>query len=412
MPYEAAKALAATFCWRIRYALTPLFGTDFPDMCLSPQQSGFGRMLIDADVIEQAARNAQRYRMLELQNKANSGAALGREPTSRPSPTTSPSLSKLRGRGRPPSSSSTTKKASATNTPLCHRASLQRESSPSTDDDDSEASSRRISTTTGSPSRRGSSSFTPINGVPPLRSPRGNVDGRSDNHHDSSPSSPPPPGSRKRPLLPSPSKILASVSRGYNSRILSSKLRRSLQDNDNDAESEHGSSSDTENPCQSRHRRHRRTTKDNSSVSVTLSDMMTDSELSSSSSSSLSSSYSFSFTDEDEEEKEEDADDEKKEEARHSRQPRDASPSPSRSSSSSSPSRNTVVRRLTREVKAAQALLTLQLQGGGEAHSSSTKNSRDPMNSGGFPRLGRLRASGVIEEGEMRERKRLRRASA
>ncbi|KAJ5505257.1 hypothetical protein N7453_004214 [Penicillium expansum] len=37
MPYEAARAMAATFCWRIRYALTPLFGTEFPAMCIPPR---------------------------------------------------------------------------------------------------------------------------------------------------------------------------------------------------------------------------------------------------------------------------------------------------------------------------------------------------------------------------------------
>jgi hypothetical protein len=37
MPYEAARAMAATFCWRIRYALTPLFGTEFPAMTYDPR---------------------------------------------------------------------------------------------------------------------------------------------------------------------------------------------------------------------------------------------------------------------------------------------------------------------------------------------------------------------------------------
>jgi hypothetical protein len=36
MPYEAAKAVAATFAWPIRYMLTPIFGPGFPDMCIEP----------------------------------------------------------------------------------------------------------------------------------------------------------------------------------------------------------------------------------------------------------------------------------------------------------------------------------------------------------------------------------------
>ncbi|KAL4808142.1 hypothetical protein BDV18DRAFT_158254 [Aspergillus unguis] len=68
MPYEAAKAVAATFCWRIRFALIPLFGEDFPDSCISPDdRSRFGRMVIDPSVVQLATQKANDYRMLELQ---------------------------------------------------------------------------------------------------------------------------------------------------------------------------------------------------------------------------------------------------------------------------------------------------------------------------------------------------------
>ena len=33
MPFEAAKAVAATFCYKIRYVLVPVFGPDFVSMC-------------------------------------------------------------------------------------------------------------------------------------------------------------------------------------------------------------------------------------------------------------------------------------------------------------------------------------------------------------------------------------------
>ncbi|KAL4957618.1 hypothetical protein BDW69DRAFT_13643 [Aspergillus filifer] len=68
MPYEAAKAVASTFCWKIRFALTPIFGTDFPNTCIPPSdRSRFGRMIIDASVVRMATEKADYYRMLELQ---------------------------------------------------------------------------------------------------------------------------------------------------------------------------------------------------------------------------------------------------------------------------------------------------------------------------------------------------------
>ncbi|RAL03927.1 putative APSES transcription factor Xbp1 [Aspergillus ibericus CBS 121593] len=66
MPFEAAKALAATFCWRIRYVLTPLFGLDFPSRCIPPEDSRYGDMRIDPAIILQATREAAYYRGLEL----------------------------------------------------------------------------------------------------------------------------------------------------------------------------------------------------------------------------------------------------------------------------------------------------------------------------------------------------------
>lgn len=69
MPFEAAKAIAATFCWEIRYLLTPLFGLDFPEICIPPtDRARFGRMVIDPTIVNEAAETARRYRLLEPRN--------------------------------------------------------------------------------------------------------------------------------------------------------------------------------------------------------------------------------------------------------------------------------------------------------------------------------------------------------
>lgn len=82
MPFEAAKAVAATFCWRIRYALTPLFGHDFPSMCLPPQGAQFGKMIIDPAIVRRATESANYYRMLELQSKLSSSSTTATTTTS------------------------------------------------------------------------------------------------------------------------------------------------------------------------------------------------------------------------------------------------------------------------------------------------------------------------------------------
>jgi len=65
MPFEAAKALAIRFCYPIRYALTPMFGTEFPDMCLEPGHERFGNFILDPSVIESATRTAHYYRSID-----------------------------------------------------------------------------------------------------------------------------------------------------------------------------------------------------------------------------------------------------------------------------------------------------------------------------------------------------------
>ncbi|PGH23607.1 hypothetical protein AJ80_02388 [Polytolypa hystricis UAMH7299] len=65
MPFAAAKAVAATFCWNIRYALTPLFGVEFLSICIPPTDPKFGRMVIDPSIVRAATLSARHYRALE-----------------------------------------------------------------------------------------------------------------------------------------------------------------------------------------------------------------------------------------------------------------------------------------------------------------------------------------------------------
>lgn len=64
MPYKAAKAVAATFCYSIRYALTPLFGVDFLSLCVLPNDPSFSEMIIDREIVRDCASTARTYRAL------------------------------------------------------------------------------------------------------------------------------------------------------------------------------------------------------------------------------------------------------------------------------------------------------------------------------------------------------------
>lgn len=59
MPFEAAKAVAATFCYRIRYVLTPIFGLDFPAQCIPPGAPGFDSMHIAPKIIRECLEAAK-----------------------------------------------------------------------------------------------------------------------------------------------------------------------------------------------------------------------------------------------------------------------------------------------------------------------------------------------------------------
>jgi hypothetical protein len=74
MPYEAAKAIAATFCWNIRYALTPVFGIDFPGLCIPPDSDKYGDMVIDPAITKRCASQAKKYLEMEHSNSQASTA--------------------------------------------------------------------------------------------------------------------------------------------------------------------------------------------------------------------------------------------------------------------------------------------------------------------------------------------------
>lgn len=62
MPYQAAKAIAATFCYNIRWALTPVFGNDFPTMCVHPTDPNYAKFLIDPDIVRECTEETNRFR--------------------------------------------------------------------------------------------------------------------------------------------------------------------------------------------------------------------------------------------------------------------------------------------------------------------------------------------------------------
>jgi hypothetical protein len=61
MPYHCAKAVCATFCHDIAGALIPLFGPEFPSLCIPRDNPRFGHMVIDPHITEASAREARRF---------------------------------------------------------------------------------------------------------------------------------------------------------------------------------------------------------------------------------------------------------------------------------------------------------------------------------------------------------------
>ncbi|KAI1426810.1 hypothetical protein F5Y12DRAFT_793539 [Xylaria sp. FL1777] len=71
MPYQCAKAVCATFCYKISGALIPIFGPDFPALCTAVDAPEYSRMVIDPAIVIQSTREAEYYRRLYTNNTAS-----------------------------------------------------------------------------------------------------------------------------------------------------------------------------------------------------------------------------------------------------------------------------------------------------------------------------------------------------
>ncbi|KAL6715154.1 hypothetical protein ACLMJK_007418 [Lecanora helva] len=59
VPFEAAKAIAARLCYKIRYVLVPVFGPDFVTMCCKPGDADFENLSIDRDILRRCEEEAR-----------------------------------------------------------------------------------------------------------------------------------------------------------------------------------------------------------------------------------------------------------------------------------------------------------------------------------------------------------------
>jgi hypothetical protein len=82
MPFECAKAVAATFCYNVRFALTPLFGRSFLDACLHPTDPNYGSFKIDNSIIERCTAETQLW--LHRSDARQTPSASSRAPSEAP----------------------------------------------------------------------------------------------------------------------------------------------------------------------------------------------------------------------------------------------------------------------------------------------------------------------------------------
>lgn len=57
--------MAATFCWDFRYALVPIFGPDFPDLCEKPGSDAYSTMVISQKIILQCTKDIEVFRSMQ-----------------------------------------------------------------------------------------------------------------------------------------------------------------------------------------------------------------------------------------------------------------------------------------------------------------------------------------------------------
>lgn len=62
MPYSCARAICLSFCYDIRWALTPIFGESFIKECLRPEHAGFRSFKINSEVVRCAQLEAEGLR--------------------------------------------------------------------------------------------------------------------------------------------------------------------------------------------------------------------------------------------------------------------------------------------------------------------------------------------------------------
>ncbi|KAH0344318.1 hypothetical protein KCU81_g4903, partial [Aureobasidium melanogenum] len=99
MPYGCARAVCATFCWHLRWALTPIFGPSFIRDCLPPNHPGFARFIIEPDVVRACAREAEGWRAGMSSNQYNlATTSAPAPPIPRSAPMQLPEPKRLRAR--------------------------------------------------------------------------------------------------------------------------------------------------------------------------------------------------------------------------------------------------------------------------------------------------------------------------
>lgn len=82
MPFEAAKAVAATFCHPIRHALTPIFGKDFLTLCVPKGHPAFETFKIDRAIVRSCAAEAEAWRTLTSKSASASRSGTPLAPSS------------------------------------------------------------------------------------------------------------------------------------------------------------------------------------------------------------------------------------------------------------------------------------------------------------------------------------------
>jgi hypothetical protein len=95
VPFACARAVCLTFCYEIRWALTPIFGPDFVTQCLPPNHPNYKAFRINSSIVQHAAQEAESWRINASRSvtpaSRHSPATYGASDNSRPlAPTSAP----------------------------------------------------------------------------------------------------------------------------------------------------------------------------------------------------------------------------------------------------------------------------------------------------------------------------------